>query len=69
MGLPHIEWEILSGLKVYKFECLGGNLNSGVILGDNPNFGDNFSLRGGSVRGTTRLPGMFFLTFFYSSFI
>ena len=25
--------------------------------------------RCGSVRGTTRLPGMFFLTFFYSSFI
>ena len=46
-----------------------GLLSSGAILGDNPNFGGNFSLRGGSVRGTTRLPGMFFLTFFYSSFI
>ena len=65
MGLPHIEWEILSGLKVQKFECLGGNLGSGAILGDNPNFGGNFRLRSGSVRGTTRLPGMFFLTFFF----
>ena len=45
------------------------NLGSGAILGDNPNFGGNFSLRGGSVQGTTRLPGFFFLTFFYSSFI
>ena len=44
-------------------------LAHGAILGDNPNFGGNFSLRGGSVRGTTHLPGMFFLTFFYSSFI
>ena len=38
-------------------------LTRGAILGDNPNFGGNFSLRGGSVRGTTRLPGMFFLDF------
>ena len=34
-----------------------------TILRDNPNFGGNFSLRGSSVRGTTRLPGIFFLDF------
>ena len=39
------------------------NLGSGSILGDNHNFGGNFILRGGSVRGTTRLPGIFFLNF------
>ena len=44
----------------FKSECLGGNIGSRVILGDNPNFGRDFSLRGGSVRGTTRLPGIFF---------
>ena len=44
-------------------------LAQGAILGDNPNFGGNFNLRDGSVRGTTRLPGMFFFTFFYSFFI
>ena len=38
-------------------------------LEDNLVFGGNFKLRGSSVRGTTRLPGFFFLTFFYSSFI
>ena len=57
---------------VSKFKSLSALveiLARGAILGDNPNFGGNFSLRGGSVRGTTRLPGMFFLTFFYSSFI
>ena len=48
-------------------EILAGG--GGAILGDNPNFGGNFSLRGDSVRGTTCLPDMFFLTFFYSSFI
>ena len=32
----------------------------GVILGDNLGFGGNFILRGGSVRGATRLPGFFF---------
>ena len=31
--------------------------------------GWDFSLRGGSVRRTTRLPGMFFLTLFYYYFI
>ena len=41
----------------------------GAILEDNLVFGGNFNLRGGSVRGATRLPGFFFLTFFYSSFI
>ena len=40
-----------------------------AILEDNLVFGGNFNLRGGSVRGATRLPGVFFLTFFYSSFI
>ena len=40
-----------------------------AILGDNLNFGGNFNLRGGSVRGTTCLPDIFFLTFFYYSFI
>ena len=57
---------------VSKFKSLSALkeiLARGAILGDNPNFGGNFSLRSGSVRGTTRLPGMFFLTFFYSSFI
>ena len=44
----------------FKSECLGGNIGSRAILGDNPNFGGDFSLRGGSVRGTTRLPGIFF---------
>ena len=39
------------------------NLDSGVILGDNPNFEGNFSLRGGSVLETTRLLGIFFLDF------
>ena len=29
MSLPHIEWEVLSGLKVLKFECIGGNLGWG----------------------------------------
>ena len=43
-------------------------LARGAIFGDNLNFGGNFSLRGGPVWGT-RLLGMFFLTFFYSSFI
>ena len=37
----------------------------GTILEDNLVFGDNFNLRDGSVRGATRLPGFFFLTFFY----
>ena len=32
----------------------------GAILGDNLDFGGNFILRGGSVRGTTGLPGIFF---------
>ena len=50
-------------------EILARGGGGGAILGDNPNFGGNFSLRGGSVQGTTRLPGMFFLTFFYSYFI
>ena len=57
---------------VSKFKSLSALeeiLARGAILGDNLNFGGNFSLRGGSVRGTTCLPGMFFLTFFYSSFI
>ena len=41
-----------------------------AILKDNLVFGGNFNLRGGSVRGATRLPGIFFfLTFFYYSFI
>ena len=35
----------------------------GAILGDNPGFGDNFNLKGGSVRGTTRIPDIFFLDF------
>ena len=39
-----------------------------AILGANHGFGGNFSLRDGSVRGTNRLPGMFFLSFFYSFF-
>ena len=43
--------------------AIGGNLGSGAILEDNPNFGGNFSLRDGSVRGTTRLPCIFFLDF------
>ena len=38
-------------------------------MGDNLGFGGNFNLRGGSVRGATRLPGFFFLNFFYSSYI
>ena len=41
----------------------------GAILGANLGFGGNFNLRGGSVRGVTRLPGIFFfyflLFFFY----
>ena len=46
---------------VSKFKSLSALeeiLARGAILGDNPNFGDNFSLRGGSVRGTTRLPAL-----------
>ena len=35
-------------------------LARGEILGDNLGFGGNFSLRGGSVREATRLPGIFF---------
>ena len=35
----------------------------GAILGDNLGFGGNFNLRGGSVQGATRLPGIFFLDF------
>ena len=35
----------------------------GAILGDNLGFGGNFNLRGGSIRGATRLPGIFFLDF------
>ena len=56
---------------VSKFKGLRASeeiLARGAILGDNPNFEGNFRLRGGSVRGTTRLPSMFFLTFFYSFF-
>ena len=34
------------------------NLGLGAILGNNPNFEGNFSLRCGSVRGTTRLPAL-----------
>ena len=32
----------------------------GAILEDNVLFGGNFNLRGGSVRGATRLPCIFF---------
>ena len=32
-------------------------------MGDNLGFRDNFNLRGGLVRGVTRLPGIFFLDF------
>ena len=31
----------------------------GAILGDDPGFGGNFSLRGDSVRGAACLPGKF----------
>ena len=31
----------------------------GAILEDDPDFGGNFSLRGDSARGATRLPGKF----------
>ena len=39
------------------------NLGSRAILGDNPNFEGNCSLRCDSVRGTTRPPDIFFLDF------
>ena len=57
---------------VSKFKSLSALveiLARGAILGINPNFGGNFSFGGGSIRETTRLSGMFFLTFFYSYFI
>ena len=36
-----------------------------AILGNDPNFGDNFSLREDSTRGAARLPGKFSLLSFY----
>ena len=43
MGLPHIEWEALSGLKIY---FILNKMALGAIVGDDPDFGSDFSLRG-----------------------
>ena len=41
------------------FDGLEENLGLGAILEDDPDFGDNFNLRGESVWGAARLLGKF----------